>query len=62
MLGQTCTIIGETGGNILNLNMHKTQQDYFDVDFDIEVRDAKHLTDIAAALRACPSVDEVERA
>ena len=62
MLGQTCTIIGETGGNILNLNMHKTQQDYFDVDFDIEVKDAKHLTDIAAALRACPSVDEVERA
>ena len=62
VLGQTCTIIGETGGNIINLNMHKAQQDYFDVDFDIEVKDAKHLTDIAAALRACPSVDEVERA
>jgi GTP pyrophosphokinase/guanosine-3',5'-bis(diphosphate) 3'-pyrophosphohydrolase len=61
VLGQACTIIGETGGNIQNLNMHKAHQDYFDVDFDIEVKDAKHLIDVAAALRACPSVEEVER-
>jgi len=50
------------GGNILNLEMHKTHQDYFDVDFDIEVMSARHLTHIAAALRACPNVEEVDRA
>ncbi len=32
-----------------------------DVDVDVEVADAKHLTGIAAALRACPSVETVER-
>ncbi len=61
VLGQTSTIIGEMGGNILNLAMKKTHQDFFDVEFDIEVKDAKHLTNIAAALRACPSVEDVDR-
>ena len=62
VLGQTCTIIGEAGGNIVNMHMHHRQADFFDVDFDIEVRDARHLTNIAAALRACPPVETVERA
>jgi guanosine-3',5'-bis(diphosphate) 3'-pyrophosphohydrolase len=62
VLGLACTIIGEAGGNIVNLEMHKAQQDYFDAVFDIEVKDARHLTHIAAALRACPSVEEVDRA
>ncbi|WP_374570772.1 bifunctional (p)ppGpp synthetase/guanosine-3',5'-bis(diphosphate) 3'-pyrophosphohydrolase [Phenylobacterium sp.] len=62
VLGQACTIIGEAGGNIVNLRMHHRQQHFFDVDFDIDVRDAKHLTNIAAALRANPSVETVERA
>ena len=55
-------IIGETGGNILNLTMHRKQQDFFDADMDIEVKDARHLTHIAAALRANPSVETVDRA
>jgi GTP pyrophosphokinase/guanosine-3',5'-bis(diphosphate) 3'-pyrophosphohydrolase len=62
VLGQVCTIIGETGGNILNLTMHRKQQDFFDADMDIEVKDARHLTHIAAALRANPSVETVDRA
>ncbi len=62
VLGQTCTIIGEAGGNIVGLRMHHRQGDFFDVDFDIDVRDARHLTNIAAALRACPPVETVERA
>jgi GTP pyrophosphokinase/guanosine-3',5'-bis(diphosphate) 3'-pyrophosphohydrolase len=61
VLGLVCTIIGEAGGNIINLNMHHRHSDFFDVDFDIEVRDAKHLTHIAAALRACPSIETVDR-
>ncbi|WP_304187226.1 bifunctional (p)ppGpp synthetase/guanosine-3',5'-bis(diphosphate) 3'-pyrophosphohydrolase, partial [Phenylobacterium aquaticum] len=44
VLGQACTVIGEAGGNIVNLRMHRRQADFFDVDFDVEVKDARHLT------------------
>ncbi|RAK50954.1 RelA/SpoT family protein [Phenylobacterium deserti] len=62
VLGQVCTIIGEAGGNIVGLRMHHRQSDFFDVDFDVDVNDARHLTHIAAALRANPSVETVDRA
>jgi GTP pyrophosphokinase/guanosine-3',5'-bis(diphosphate) 3'-pyrophosphohydrolase len=62
VLGQVCTIIGEASGNIVNMRMHHRQAEFFDVDLDVEVRDARHLTLIAAALRACPPVEMVERA
>ncbi len=61
VLGQACTLIGEAGGNIVNMRMHHRQADFFDVDLDIDVTGAKHLTNIAAALRACPSVETVDR-
>jgi GTP pyrophosphokinase/guanosine-3',5'-bis(diphosphate) 3'-pyrophosphohydrolase len=62
VLGKACTVIGDAGGNIINLRMHHRQSGYFDVDFDLDVRDARHLTNVAAALRACPEVDLVDRA
>jgi len=62
VMGQACTIIGEAGGNIIGVNMRHRHSDFFDVDFDVEVKDARHLTHIAAALRACPSVETVDRA
>jgi len=62
VLGQACTLIGGAGGNIVNMRMHRRHQDFFDVDFDVEVLDARHLTHIAAALRACPSIETVDRA
>ena len=62
VLGQTCTIIGEAGANIVNLKMAHRQADFFDVDFDLEVLDAKHLIHVAAALRACHPVETVDRA
>jgi GTP pyrophosphokinase/guanosine-3',5'-bis(diphosphate) 3'-pyrophosphohydrolase len=61
VLGQVCTLVGETGANIVNLRMHHRQADFFDVDLDVEVVDAKHLTHLKAALRACPAVETVER-
>ena len=61
MLGQVCTLIGEAQGNIVNMRMHHRQSDFFDVDFDIDVIDARHITHITAALRACPSVETVDR-
>ena len=62
VMGQACTIIGEAGGNIVGVNMRHRHSDFFDVDFDLEVKDARHLTHIAAALRACPSIETVDRA
>ena len=62
VLGQACAIIGEAGGNIIGLSMHHRHSSFFDANIDIEVKDARHLTHIAAALRACPSVETVERA
>ncbi len=61
VLGQVCTLIGEAQGNIVNMRMHHRQSDFFDVDFDIDVIDARHITHIMAALRACPSVETVDR-
>ncbi|MEO8113509.1 MAG: RelA/SpoT AH/RIS domain-containing protein, partial [Phenylobacterium sp.] len=61
VLGQACSIIGEAGGNIVGVRMHHRHSDFFDVDFDVDVNDAKHLTHIAAALRANPSVETVDR-
>ena len=52
----------EAGGNIIGLSMHHRHSSFFDANIDIEVKDARHLTHIAAALRACPSVETVERA
>ena len=62
VLGQACTIIGEAGGNIVGLHMLHRHSHFFDVQFDVEVRDARHLTNIQAALRACPPIETVERA
>jgi GTP pyrophosphokinase/guanosine-3',5'-bis(diphosphate) 3'-pyrophosphohydrolase len=62
VLGEACVAIGEAGGNIFNLRMHHRQDDYFDVDFDVDVRDARHATNIVAALRANPMIETVERA
>jgi guanosine-3',5'-bis(diphosphate) 3'-pyrophosphohydrolase len=62
VLGQVCTIIGEAGGNIVGLSMHHRHAQFFDTDIELEVRDLRHLTNISAALRACPTVEGVERA
>ena len=61
VLGQVCTVIGEAGGNIVGLRMNHRQSDFFDVEIEVDVHDARHRTHITAALRANPSVEEVER-
>ena len=61
VLGQACVLIGEAGGNIANLKMTHRQSDFYDVEFEIDAVDARHISHIGAALRACPSVETVER-
>ncbi|MES1201682.1 MAG: ACT domain-containing protein, partial [Pseudomonadota bacterium] len=60
-LAELCRIIAENQGDILNLRMTHRSTDFFDMVFDIEVADARHLTNILAAMRASKSVREVER-
>jgi len=61
VMGQVTTLIGDAGGNIRNLTLAHRHKDFFDMNFDVEVEDAKHATMIMAALRTNPSVDTVER-
>ena len=61
-LGSLSTVIGKNGGNITNLKITNRNQDYFEMLIDIDVKDAKHLTNIMAALRATPVINSVDRA
>ena len=61
-LGSLSTVIGKNGGNITNLKIVTRSQDYFEMLIDVDVKDAKHLTNIMAALRATPVINSVDRA
>ena len=55
-------MIGKSGGNITNLKITTRNTDYFEMLIDIDVKDAKHLTNIIAVLRATPAINSVDRA
>jgi GTP pyrophosphokinase/guanosine-3',5'-bis(diphosphate) 3'-pyrophosphohydrolase len=61
VLAEMCQIIAENEGDILNVRMTRRSEDFFDMMFDVEVADARHLTNILAAMRASRSVKDVER-
>jgi len=60
-LGTVSTVIGKNGGNITNLKVNNRTQNYFELMIDIEVKDARHMSNIMAALRATPVVASVDR-
>ena len=61
VLGAICTMIGRGNGNISNLKITSRSPDFFELHVDIEVKDARQLTDIVAALRTDPVVISAER-
>ena len=61
VLADLCRIIAENEGDILNLRMPKRSADFFDMVFDIEVADLRHLENIVAAMRTSKAVKDVER-
>ncbi len=61
VLAELCRIIAENEGDILNLRMATRTSDFFDMIFDIEVADARHLINILAAMRTSKAVKDVER-
>ncbi len=60
-LGNTCTLLGQYGANIDNLEFLDRKPDFFRLKTDLEVRDMRHLSNVLAALRAQPTVAEAER-
>jgi GTP pyrophosphokinase len=61
-LGTLTTVIGRNGGNITNLRVISRSMDFWDLLIDIKVADVKHLTNMIAALRATPAINQVDRA
>jgi GTP pyrophosphokinase/guanosine-3',5'-bis(diphosphate) 3'-pyrophosphohydrolase len=61
VLAELCGIIAENEGDIINLRLATRTVDFFDMVFDIEVADARHLINIVAALRTSKAVKDVER-
>jgi guanosine-3',5'-bis(diphosphate) 3'-pyrophosphohydrolase len=60
-LGALSTIIGKNGGNITNLKFMTRSLDFYEMYVDVQVKDARHLSDIVAALRATPIITSVDR-
>ena len=61
-LSTLTTVIAKNKGNITNLRIGARTADFFEMIIDVAVGDVKHLTNIIAALRAIPAVNNVERA
>ena len=61
-LAELATAIAKCKGNITNFKITSRSADFFELLVDVEVEDARHLTDIMAALRAIPCVSNVDRA
>ncbi len=61
-LAELAKLVGENKGNMTNIYTMRRSPDFFDMTFDIEVRDARHLSQIIAAFRASPFVASAQRA
>jgi GTP pyrophosphokinase/guanosine-3',5'-bis(diphosphate) 3'-pyrophosphohydrolase len=60
-LAEIANAVGHSKGNIMDVKTLNRGADFFDMQFDVEVLDAKHLWNIVAAVRSCACVDSAER-
>ncbi|HAB39331.1 MAG TPA: bifunctional (p)ppGpp synthetase/guanosine-3',5'-bis(diphosphate) 3'-pyrophosphohydrolase [Rhodobacteraceae bacterium] len=61
VLGRICTLIGETKANIADLEFKDRKPDFFRLLIHLELRDAKHLHSLMAALQAESDVAAIKR-
>jgi guanosine-3',5'-bis(diphosphate) 3'-pyrophosphohydrolase len=61
-LGSLSLIIGKNGGNITNLKITHRALDFYEMFIDVQVKDARQLNDVMAALRASSIISNVDRA
>ncbi|WP_409433876.1 RelA/SpoT family protein [Litorimonas sp. RW-G-Af-16] len=60
-LADVTKIVGEAGGNLTNIKTLRRSPAFFDMVFDVEVRDNRHLSQIIAALRTSTYVVSTDR-
>ena len=60
-LADVTRIVSENQGNLINIRTLQRSPAFFDMLLDVEVRDARHLLAIVAALRTSPFVVAVDR-
>ena len=61
VLGRVCTLIGETGANISNLEFLDRKPDFYRLLIYVELRDAEHLHTLMGALEAESDVATIDR-
>ncbi len=61
VLAEMAGIVGEAGGNISDVKTLERTHDFFTMSFDVEVFDARHMSNIVAALKTSDRVVSVER-
>ncbi len=62
VLAELSGAVGEARGNITNVKILERTKDFFKMAFDVEVLDARHLSNVVSALKTCESVVGAERA
>lgn len=60
-LNNITSSIAKSNSNIINIQIAKRSQDYFEILIDVQVIDIRHLNNIIAALRIEPDIYKVER-
>jgi GTP pyrophosphokinase len=61
-LGNLANAVSRHDGSVTNLKIMNRQQDFMEVLVDVDVRDARHLGNVIAGLRAVKGITQVERA
>ena len=61
-LGDLANAVSRQHGSVTNLKIMNRQQDFMEVLVDVDVRDARHLSNVIAGLRAVKGITQVERA
>jgi GTP pyrophosphokinase len=61
-LGNLANAVSRHEGSVSNLRIMNRQQDFMEVLVDVDVRDARHLSNVIAGLRAVKGITQVERA
>ena len=61
VLAEVAKTVGENRGNIASVKTVRRSPEFFEMEFDVEVFDTRHLANILAAIRMCEPVVSAER-
>ncbi|MAI97264.1 MAG: bifunctional (p)ppGpp synthetase/guanosine-3',5'-bis(diphosphate) 3'-pyrophosphohydrolase [Rhodobacteraceae bacterium] len=61
VLGRICSLIGESGANITNIDFTDRKPDFYKIIIEMHVKDLKHLSDIMTSIETDSDISVVER-